>query len=209
VSDLFNHRHRYIPVKYFLNSYRACSDGLSAVRHLEELVASQDFFLSDWKVRWIGACAILRTAITLFQKDAKSCIDKTLRAEIFNEWSLINRHKDDHPVFWEFLKKERDNIIHAYEWGAYQVWMAADGSLSAPKLSLLSVRPEDTRSILLMRGGHFKGRNSLEIMTEAAQWVEARIFAAIERSGYKPDEYRNVATFQKPVSLGESILYKK
>jgi hypothetical protein len=100
-------------------------------------VASQDFFLSDWNVRWIGARAILRTAITLFQKDAKSCIDKTLRAEISNEWSLINRHKDDHPVFWEFLKKERDNIIHAYEWGAYQMWMGADGSLSAPKLHCL------------------------------------------------------------------------
>lgn len=209
MTDLTAHRNSFMPVKYFLNCYRALSDGRSAIKHLETLIESQDFLFSDWKVVWVGTCAILRTSITLFQKDAKSCIDTLLRAEVANEWALIRNHRGDHPIYSEFLLKERDNIIHNYDWGAYERWLSQDGSVNAPKLSLLSVRPEDARSVLMMRNGHYKGRNSLELLIESAQWVEERIHAAIYRAGYTPEEYRNIATFQKRPSLKESALFSK
>ena len=201
MTDLVNYRHRYIPVKYFLNSYRALSDGWSGIRHLEGLLGSERFYVSDWKVAWIGACAILRTAITLFQIDAESCLDKNLRREVANEWDLIKHNKDEHLIFWEFLRKERDNIIHEYEWGAYEMWMAADGSISPPKFSLLDIRPSESRSVLIMRSGLYKGRDSLELLRESAGWVEERIYGAIRRAGYRPDEHRNIATFSKRLSL--------
>ena len=60
----------HMPVKYFLASYRALSDGRSGIRHLEDQLQTATSLLSEWKVVWIGTCTILRTAIDLFRIDA-------------------------------------------------------------------------------------------------------------------------------------------
>ncbi len=88
----------YVPVKYFLTSYRALSDGRSSIRHLEQMLASPTAFLSEWKVIWIGTCALLRTAIDLFKVDAKSCLSTRIRDEIAAEWKAISNQKEDHAI---------------------------------------------------------------------------------------------------------------
>ncbi len=194
----------YIPVKYFLTSYRALSDGKDGVRLLEEHLRSATILLSEWKVSWIGACALLRTSIALFQVDAKSCINQKIREEISTEWNSIGQKKEHHPIFWEFLRKERDNILHEYEWAAYEMWMDQDGATRPARMSLLNMKPKDASSVLVMRGGSYKDRNSLDLLKESAEWVEARIYGTIRRAGFDPDEERNLVTFQKrpPVEKG-------
>jgi hypothetical protein len=102
MTVLFEYWHRYLPVKYFLNSYRALSDGKSGVRHLEEHIRAAPMLLSEWKVVWIGACAVLRTSIELFKLDAKSCINPKIREEIRAEWNSIGKNKEDHPSSGNF-----------------------------------------------------------------------------------------------------------
>ncbi len=194
----------YTPVKYFLTSYRALSDGKTGVRLLEEHLQSATILLSEWKVIWIGACSLLRTAIDLFQVDAKSCINQKIREEIGTEWNSIGQNKEHHPIFWEFLRKERDNILHEYEWAAYEMWMDQDGNTRPARMSLLSMKPKDVTHVLVMRGGPYKDRNSLDLLKESVEWVEARIYGAIRRAGFDPDENRNLVTFQErpPVEKG-------
>ncbi len=198
------YRNIYIPVRYFLTSYRALSDGKTGIRHLEEHLQSSTFLLSEWKVIWIGACTLLRTSIDLFQVDARSCISQQIREEIHAEWNSIKQKKEHHRIFWEFLRKERNNIIHEYEWAAYEVWMDQDGTTRPARMSLLDIKPKDVSSVLVMRGGPYKGRNSLDLLKESAEWVEARIFGTIRRTGFDPDENRNLVNFQKrpPVENG-------
>ncbi len=192
-------RNQYFPVKYALKSYGALSDGKAGVRHLEEYLQSSEFLWSDWKVIWIGACALLRTSITLFQIDARSCINKRIREEISSEWDSIKKNRDDHAIFWEFLRKERNIILKQYEWPAYEMWMNEDGTIRPPaRMTLLSVKPKDAKSVLIMRSGPFKDRNSLDLLQESAEWVEERIFGSIRRAGFDPDEQRNLVTFEKP-----------
>lgn len=186
----------YISVKFFLTSYRALSDGKGGIRHLEKHLESTSFPLSEWKVIWIGTCTLLRTATDLFQVDAKSCINQEIREEILSEWKLIRENKEDHPIFWEFLQKERNNIIHEYEWAAYEAWMDQDGTTRPSQMTLLSIKPKDVDPVLVMRGGAYEGRNSLDLLKESAEWVEARIFGAIRRAGFDPDEERNIVNFQ-------------
>ena len=214
------YRNTYVPVKYFLTSYRALSDGMIGVRHLEEYLQSSTFLLSDWKVIWIGTCTLLRTSIALFEVDAKSCINQKIREEIVSEWESIKEKKEDHPIFWEFLREEdhpifweflreeRNNILHEYEWAAYEVWMDQEGNRQPAPISLLSIKPEDTSSVLIMRGGPYKDRNSLDLLKESAEWVEARIYGAIGRAGFDPDEDRNLVNFEKrpPVLPGTTVL---
>jgi hypothetical protein len=191
--------HHYVPVKYFLNSYRAISDGRNGVRQLEQLLqSSQPLLVSDWKVIWIGTCTVLRTSIDLFKLDAKSCIDQSIRREIQAEWDSIRSNMKLHPIFWEFLRKERDNIIHQYEWSAYEVWIGQDGVTQPARMSLFEVKPSDASSVLIMRHGQYKDRNSLDLLKESADWAEARIFDAIRRAGFDPNESRSLGNFQKP-----------
>ncbi len=188
--------HNYVPVKYFLSSYRALSDGRSGIRHLEELLGSSTFLLSDWKVIWIGTCAILRTAIDLFRTDSKSCLAPRIKEEIAAEWKTIKDRKEEHAIFWEFLRQERDSVIHEYQWRAYEAWMKPDGTFRANRLSLLMLEDDGARPVLLMKGGHFEGRNSLDLLKGAAIWVEDRIFSAVRRAGFDPEEDRGLVHFQ-------------
>ena len=199
------YRNIYMPVKYFLTSYGALSDGKTGVRLLEEHLQSATILLSEWKVIWIGACALLRTSIDLFQVDAKSCINQKIREEIRAEWNSI-KQKEDHPIFWKFLQKERNNILHEYEWAAYEMWMDQDGNTRPARISLLSMKPKDVNHVLVMRGGPYKDRNSLDLLKESAEWVEARIYSAIRRAGFDPDEDRNLVTFQKRPPVEKTLL---
>ena len=104
----------YIPIKWFLSSYRALSDGMSGIRLLEARLREKNFHLFEWKIAWIGTCAILRTAIDLFRVDSKSCINADIRREILEEWNSIKKDKYSHAIFWEFLKKERASLCKKY-----------------------------------------------------------------------------------------------
>jgi hypothetical protein len=196
MTDLTNYRNTYLPVKYFLNSYRALSDGTSGIDHLEEHLRRTRFLLSDWKIIWTGVCAILRTSIDLFQVDWKSCINAELRKEIKHEWEEIKNNKEAHAIFWQFLRKERDNIAHEYAWTAYGAWMDKEGSIKQRTFSLLDIRPEDHQTVLLMKKGAYEGRDSVELLREGAEWAKERVFSAIRRAGLNPDEERNIMTFE-------------
>jgi hypothetical protein len=197
----------YMPVKYFLASYRALSDGRSGIHHLEQQLEASAIAIPEWKIIWIGTCAVLRTAIALFQIDSKSCVAPCIRREIAAEWAAIIDHKEDHVIFWDFLKPERDSVIHHYRWQAYQPWMRPDGTFRPANFSLLMLSNDDARPILLMESGPFKGRNSIDLLKEGADWVEARIIGAIRRAGYDPDEYRGLVHFQpQPTPEGGGLL---
>jgi hypothetical protein len=197
----------YLPIKYFLNSYRALSDGRTAVSLLNEKVQDSSSLLSVWKINWIAACAILRTSIDLFKVDKRSCINADIRREIGFEWEEIANDKDSHEIFWHFLRKERDNIVHHYEWSAYEVWMDDAGNHRPARVSLLDIRPESSRSVLIMRSGFFEGRDSLELLQESTEWVQERIFNAIRRAGFDPEEDRNLLTFkQRPATPPSTLL---
>lgn len=187
--------HHYIPTKYFLLSYRSLTDGQRAIRLLGQQLAADSFWLSDWKIHWIAATTLLRSSIDLFRQDAKSCLPHALRIGFQDEFDAIRADKAQHSIFWDFLRHERDAIIHHYKWQAYEAWIAEDGNEIEVSRSLLVGRPENVMSVLLMREGAFKGRNSVELLKEAEEWVEARIFSALTRGGFDPEERRNLVTF--------------
>jgi uncharacterized protein (DUF2267 family) len=195
----------FIPVKYFLSSYRAASDGQRGIEQLEEKLKSTYLTLSDWKITWIGTCAVLRTAIDLFKADAKSCIHARIREEIRAEWHAIKKDPIEHKIYWDFLHRERNNIMHEYQWSAYEVWMGTGGQIQQTG-SLLDIRPDDANSVLLMNSGPYKGSNSLELLEESAEWVLARIESAIRRAGFDPEEKRSAGSFTLPSNDGPVTL---
>ncbi|MER9493977.1 hypothetical protein NKI86_19360 [Mesorhizobium sp. M0320] len=108
--------------------------------------------------------------------------------------------------FGIFLRQERDNVIHEYQWRAYEQWIKPDGTFRVTQLSLLGLADDDAKPVLLMKGGPFEGRNSLDLLKEGADWVEARIFGAIRRAGFDPEEWRGLVHFQPRPTLKGGIL---
>ena len=195
-----------IPIKAFLSSYRALEDARYGIRIMRDQLSEATLVVSNWKVSWIGVCSILRTSIDLFQRDQNVCVPAAIRKEMKAEWNFIGSDRETHSIFWKFLRQERDNIMHHYEWQAYEIWMNPDGTHAPFSLSLLVDRGE-AKPVLLMRDGYYKGRDSLELLEEGANWVEDRILSSIIRAGYDPDEQRGVFDFSPrrvlPTLLGD------
>jgi hypothetical protein len=133
-------------------------------------------------------------------------LPQALRTGFALEFDAIKSDKPAHAIFWDFLRQERDAIIHHYQWQAYEAWIAEDGAELEVRSSLLVGQPENVKSVLLMKSGKFRGRNSIELLKEAAVWVEHRIVAALARGGYDPDETRNLVSFAPRPELPPGLM---
>ncbi|WP_152615699.1 hypothetical protein [Leisingera sp. ANG-M1] len=189
---------RYIPVKYFLSSYRAFSDAEVALRHLREGRAGNHLPYSEWRIHWVATCSLLRTAIYLFRQDAKICVGESLGKEIAAEFKLIGDHRSEHQIFWDFIVNERNNLIKEYKWGAYKKWLDAEGNLARPSLVEIALSEEKYDVKLEIQSGVYKGKDALEVAEEGATWTRDRIFSAISRAGLHPDEPRGIYSFKPP-----------
>ncbi|WP_299956900.1 hypothetical protein [uncultured Roseobacter sp.] len=196
----------FLPTKWFLSSYRAWNDGNSAIRLLEKDAASTSSAITDWKIHWIGACSLLRGAIDLFRADSRVCVSADLRSAVKVEWKEIKEEEDKHRIYWEFIREERNNILHEYKWTAYEEWLDEAGRSQQPGLMARVLFEDKYVRSLKMKSGPYKGRDSVELMQEASAWVEERILSAIARANLDPEEDRNLVTFEKRKSSGGSLI---
>ena len=196
----------FLPVKYFLSSYRAFSDAQVAISLLEKEMQRERTLISNWKVHWVGSCTLLRAAIDLFKVDAKICVSDQLAASFDREWREIAENRGQHEIFWKFLREERNNIIHEYKWSAYEIWLDNEGNQKSPSLVGLLMAKDELRSELVMKHGNYKGQSSLSVLLESSKWVESRIMAAIHGAGLTPDEERNLVSFSPRPTVDKSLI---
>ena len=188
---------RSLKVKYTLTSYRALSDARSELSELENFIGKSTFLLSSWKVRWIGICSVLRAGFYVIQKDAQSCIHSKLKRELASSWETIKSDKESYELFWKFLKHQRDLILKQYQWQAYEVWLNSETGKTRRQFSLLDVRSEEEKMVLVMSSGPFSGMDSMHLLSKCANLLESTIFSAIEAAGFDPDEEVFVRDFAK------------
>lgn len=144
--------HVYLSVRSFLASERAYRDGSRALDLLNKELESDRLYYSDWRVHWVAATTLLRTSINLFQVDKKICHPQ-LAEGIRLEWQEIFDHRDLHPIFWQFLRNERNNIVYEYKWSAYERFLDRAGTeVSNPGILTLAMGDYDRE--LLIRDGN-------------------------------------------------------
>jgi hypothetical protein len=176
-----------IRVKWYLGSYRACSDATYAIDDLAEREVSY----GGWKVQWAGICATMKSSIHLMTIDAKRCFSPDLREALTSQYHRLRREKSDFPVFWQFIDRERHNILKEYEFSAYERWLNEDGT-AIPSPSLMSI--VNSKRELRIKGGINDGRLALDVARDAAHWIERYLAETIRLGGFEPDdeiEWRN------------------
>jgi len=203
----FEMRNRYFEVGTLPASNRALRDAKRGISNLENRLAQRYTLLADWKVEYVGVCALLRAAIHLIQIDSKSCHSKSVTEELKREWQLIKSEKDKHAIYWEFINKERNSILKEYQWGSYKQYFDESGDpILAKDLSLLTMFGGGNTSDLRIRGGPFDGRETLEVLAEAANWVEGRISSALSRAGYSLTDRVHFMSWAKMPKPEKSLL---
>lgn len=168
-------------VKWYLASFRASQDVRWAVEEARRSPPS----LSTWRVQWGGMCALLKTSVHLMRIDAKRCFSASIREALAEAWKALGRDKSAFPLFWDFINRERNNILKEYAFSAYEGMLQEDGTIDVPK-SLLTSLSEDRQ--LFIRGGQYDGRLALDVASEATEWVQSYLANAIRKGGFDPDE---------------------
>jgi hypothetical protein len=112
---------------------------------------------SKWRRRWAATLALLRAVGNVLKNvDKKS--DSKLSDAIQMKWKDQENSKPNPAIFWEFIKKERDQLLKEYTTHAGQ---GVTVRIGHPEGSVCSYR---------MQGGPFKGRDPRDVVREAIEW---------------------------------------
>ncbi|MEE9314066.1 MAG: hypothetical protein V3V02_05390 [Rhizobiaceae bacterium] len=127
------------------------------------------------RITWYATIAMLRTSFEVLKKvDAKrsELIDKT----VSDQWHRVKEQKEDNSIFWEFIKRERELLVHQYE-------MSAD--LEFAPLALVEdaaaelVYDDDgelyLQDFFTICDGYFIGHDGRDLSREGYNWVDQRV----------------------------------
>jgi len=131
---------------------------------------------SEWRRQLAALLTLLRAIGHVVHKvDAQN--DPKLRPAVEAWWTALNADKASHPLFWEFIERERNSFIKEYETAARQVVVghvglvrydsATDSYSSGPY-----VPPKYTPKLA---AGHFSGRDLQQAAAEAIEWWELQL----------------------------------
>jgi hypothetical protein len=69
----------------------------------------------DWRAHWVNCLSLLRAVGHVLRKEAEN--DATLGPIQSKWWEALKANKSNAPLFWEFIEKERNQILKEYKFG--------------------------------------------------------------------------------------------
>ena len=113
-GDIFT----FVPPKRTLLAWEPLGDCIDILFLFQNSdVADGEAELPEWRLNWVCGMALLRCiGHCLHKVDAKK--SKQHLASINDHWDKIRSDKASSWIFWEFVEKERNNILKAYAFGA-------------------------------------------------------------------------------------------
>jgi hypothetical protein len=72
---------------------------------------------SEWRLYWVAGIALLRTIGHVLAKADAICSPRH-RSEIDRLWQQWRSDRVDSSIFWDFIEKERNNLLKTYSFGA-------------------------------------------------------------------------------------------
>lgn len=117
-GDIFTLR----PSKQTLKGWEPFWDCVDILFHFQNSdVADGDEELPEWRLYWVAGVALLRTIGHVLAKvDAKSSAQHS--RVIDGLWGRLKSDRESSWIFWEFIEKERNNLLKTYSFGARIEW---------------------------------------------------------------------------------------
>ena len=140
---------------------------LNDCRHAHELLELEE---NERKFRllWVSCSSLLRAVgHVLVKVDAES--NTHLKKAIAEWWSNLNQNKDQHPIFFEFIDLERNNILKEYELGMFSGEIDVLINTTGESFTLAEA------VFCPMSYGAFDGEDCRDIALQAIEWWETQI----------------------------------
>jgi hypothetical protein len=71
----------------------------------------------EWRLHWVAGVALLRTVGHVL-RNVDALTSSKHRRSIDKAWTDWQQNKDDNWIFFDFIEKERNNILKEYSFGA-------------------------------------------------------------------------------------------
>ena len=131
-----------------------------------------------WRVLWAGAIALLRTVGHVLRNADGT--EASVGSEADAAWARWKRDRRSNAIFWEFIEKERNNILKVYR---FSVLDSADAGLVVPRGNQDPVHAasHETRVVVgenLFRPsieGFGAGEDARDIYGDALQWRDTEL----------------------------------
>ncbi len=153
-----------------LRSRVALTDAQRAFEMLEKCTDEDEI-----RVYWVAAVALARTSIDVLGK-----IDRlnspTAKEAVEKNWDKIKKNiAGEHNIFWNFLKPERDVLLHQYEKNAelslQQFLVTHNGKPVVNDGKTIT----HTMDFFFLASGPYEGEDGRDILKDALDWVDKQI----------------------------------
>ncbi len=150
---------------------------------LEMLENEQD--LQKWRITWAAAMALVRAVGNVLQGvDSENKIIKEISDGLFKEWKS---DEAKHLIFWEFIKKDRDNLLKEYRENVHPLEKVAvvvqsvlqpiKGGAPALHNAVFEIDENIYRPVM---EGPWAGDDARDVLQEALNWWNEQL-TAIEK----------------------------
>jgi hypothetical protein len=126
-----------------------------------------------WRLRWVGLVVLLRAIGHVLNKVDRE-VNPEGRIVIDNAWEELRGSKPEPKIFWKFIEDERNNILKAYNFGPRTNITVRPGTILVNQVTrkISSLPSSPTTFEHIMSSGAFKGKDSLQLCSEAITFWE-------------------------------------
>jgi hypothetical protein len=133
-----------------------------------------------WRVHWFAAIGLVRTVGDVLHKvDGQN---PTLKLKIARAYQAWKADRKQHSIFWDFIKDQRDKLIHEYESDVhplekvpvaveFHVVSLEDGS----KHTVRDVMELDENIYRPMLDGPWEGDDARDVLRDAIDWWKTEL----------------------------------
>lgn len=137
-----------------------------------------------WTTRWVAAVALLRAVGHVLDKvDAQTA--GPIGDAVRYEYAALKATKPDPAIFWEFIERERNNILKVYQFAAKQNVTLRPATVCVDRKTgeARSDASGSTEYQHVMSSGPFAGRDPRDLVGEAIGWWRQYLDRVDMRSG--------------------------
>ncbi len=99
----------------YLRAWQPWTECLSAFKYLSCLESPGEF--QNWRIYWVGTLTLLKTIRDVLERVDKNQ-SKSHSKAIHDFLKEIATKKKLHPIYWDFICDERDNLVHEFSLSA-------------------------------------------------------------------------------------------
>jgi len=127
------------------------------------------------RIHWYSVVSLMRTSFDVLDKIDKKISNK-IESEISKQWLKLNKNKDKYPLFWQFIKTERDLLQHKYKHSG-ELEFAPIAIISDEKAEIVYDEGNEIylHDFFILNDGYYINQDGRDVAYEAYKWLDQEI----------------------------------